>query len=257
RMAAQRKRTEEEAAARQQANVSVGQTGAVGAVGAGTQVVCPAERANYIQAFAQNGEPEGVADSPYFIGKAALASINLGAMSRTDEAGLQIARSRERIEEAQKELSKGGNPNFHKMRIARDRYRICLIETFRRYRAGGQIDLQAATGGTAELSARPTPGAGESRQPPSTGTDTAACEAAIQKSEREIAAVSARPLQGALASQQRVMWLTRHHKAAIDANCPASGKYATMRRELQQAYDSAAAGCRQLKSGGGECTPER
>lgn len=96
----------------------------------------------------------------------------------------------------------------------------------------------------------------ESRQSASVGADTVACEAAIQKSEREIAAVSARPLQGALASQQRIMWLTRHHKTAIDANCPASGKYATMRRELQQAYDSAAAGCRQLKSGGGECTPE-
>lgn len=133
---------------------------------------------------------------------------------------------------------------------------------FRLFEREAQAAISNPGGYSADLDgqdarqARQSGSMSESRQSASVGADTAACEAAIQKSEREVAAVSARPLQGALASQQRVMWLTRHHKAAIDANCPASGKYATMHLELQQAYDSAAAGCRQLKSGGGECTPE-
>lgn len=115
-----------------------------------------------------------------------------------------------------------------------------------------QAALSNPGGYSADLEAGESP-----RQPASAGADSAACEAAVQKAERENAAAGARPPQGALAALQQVMWMTRNSKAAIDANCSNNGKYAAMRQKLQQAYNSAATNCRQLKSGGGECTPER
>jgi hypothetical protein len=110
-----------------------------------------------------------------------------------------------------------------------------------------------------QLQARYMAGGGKltpARSAADTSTDTAACEAAIKKADTEVASTPPSQ-QGAMAALQFAMWATRKRSAALDANCPSSGKYATMRRELQQAHDSAAAGCRQLKSGGGECTPER
>lgn len=261
RAAQQRMRDEEEAA--KQVNTNANQTNAPGwdATG-GAQTICRSERANYVQAFRVYGKQEGIADAPYFRGKAALASINLGNMSGTDEAGRQIALKRERIAEANNQLQKGGkqsNPNFHKLAIAQANYDICLIETIKNYQ--GSLDLNALTGGTGtsdDLGPNLSRGATGSSKPGAggTGKDNATCELALKKAEAEVNSTPP-PQQGAMAAMQYAMWAAKKGLTALDDSCPNSGKYVAMRQEWQQAYDSAAAGCSQLKSGGGACSPER
>lgn len=118
-------------------------------------------------------------------------------------------------------------------------------------------EAQAAIADPRRYAAEQGAGGSASRQSGAAGTDTGTCEAAIVKSDREYEAVNARVLTGAMANLERVMWMTKDRLSLLSANCPNSGRYAAMRQELQQAYDSAAAGCRQIKSGGGECTPDR
>lgn len=257
----QRMRDEEEAA--KQANANANQTNAPGwdATG-GSQTICRSERADYVQAFRAYGKQEGVADAPYFRGKAALASINLGNMSGTDEAGRQIALKRERIAEANNQLQKGGkqsNPNFHKLAIAQANYDICLIETIKNYQ--GSLDLNALTGGTGtsdDLGPNLSRGASGSSKPGAAGTgkDNATCELALKKAEAEVNSTPP-PQQGAMAAMRYAMWAAKKGLSTLDESCPNTGKYVAMRKEFQQAYDSAAAGCSQLKSGGGECSPQR